>query len=288
LRINGVSRGTFGGILMDEVNVEVDKLLTGDEERAVELAGTGMNDGEVCAEIGVNVNTFRSWKNVAHRNFRPLFAERYKLAGVRCRKREKKVKKLAGDSRLVVASDGVLRVSSVPANSKWSEDTGRAIVEMVGRGMTQREICREVGIGSSTLCAWKNPKSSAYKEEFAKLYEYAYKVEGADALESEAKAIADDTRLDMYDDVSKFGTVSRPNNVSVQRARLQVDTIRWMCAIRNREKYGKVESRDSNVSVETNFVIQQFGSGKTGSGGGEEKTLKEGVVVAQNRISKEN
>jgi hypothetical protein len=162
---------------------------------------------------------------------------------------------------------------------KFTDDMGEHLIYLVGMGKTQVEICNEVGITSVTLCAWKNEKSPYYKKEFAEQYKIAYK-DGADVISAECKEIADNSEGDVYDDVNSKGvTVSRPNNANVQRDKLRIETRRWMCAIRNKEKYGKLDVSKDISNVETTFIINQFGDGKkNGDSASAIKSVKAAVI----------
>jgi hypothetical protein len=73
-------------------------------------------------------------------------------------------------------------------------------------------------------------------EEFRKQYAHARELQ-ADALFDESLDIADDMERDLVPD-EKEETVVRGNGVAVQRARLRVDTRKWMASKLAPKRYG--------------------------------------------------
>ncbi len=188
----------------------------------------------------------------------------------------RKGRDLMQDGELVLKSNGVLGFNGA---KKWSKRLGERAIELAGIGCTLSQICKDIGVDASILCMWKREGSPYYKKEFAEAYALAYR-EGADVLEAESLAIADDTTGDTYEDVNKAGVVTnRPNSANVQRDKLRIETRQFMATVRNRAKFGKSEVMKHEGTVETSFIINKFGSGK--------EVLKEAVVEKPKKILQE-
>jgi hypothetical protein len=117
--------------------------------------------------------------------------------------------------------------------SEFSQETADYICEQLIEGRSLRSICAddEDVPSASTICRWLSAN-----EEFRKQYAHARELQ-ADALFDESLDIADDMERDLVPD-EKEETVVRGNGVAVQRARLRVDTRKWMASKLAPKRYG--------------------------------------------------
>jgi len=199
-------------------------------------------------------------------------------------KRNKRIREkvLSSESEIEYTSNLNLREKAT-GGSVWTEEMGEHIVNLVADGKTYRQISEIIGVSDRIIGYWIDPKSNQYKREFAEEVAVAFK-SSADVFEHRSLMIAQDISNDMYADETKFGTVMRPNNVSVQRARLQIDVNNRMAAVRNREKFAKLESSKYDTgNVEQSFIITYFGDKKK-----EEVVSVPAKVVESNRIGGKN
>jgi hypothetical protein len=93
---------------------------------------------------------------------------------------------------------------------------------------------------ASTVCRWL-----AQNEEFRKQYAHARELQ-ADALFDESLDIADDDNGDLVAEKEKDGTIVRGNSVAVQRARLRIDTRKWMAGKLRPKVYGDKLDLEAN------------------------------------------
>lgn len=191
-----------------------------------------------------------------------------------------KAKKRRGKGKLkdelIIRKDGT--ICQMPDNDVWTEEIGEKCILLTGRGMTHKKICKEVGVSTDTLTSWLNPHDKkTYKKEFAESFRQAYK-DGADYVFDDALDIVDDASGDLYDDCGKLGqTTKRPNSASVQRSRLRYDCRIRYAGIRNKDKFGKVDTLKHEGNPDQPIIVTNFGD-----------KPKETVVIPKNRISKDN
>jgi hypothetical protein len=116
--------------------------------------------------------------------------------------------------------------------SEFDRETADFICEQLIEGKSLRSLCKEDDMpAASTVCRWLSQN-----EEFRKQYAHARELQ-ADALFDESLDIADDAEHDLVpDDDDK--TILRGNGVAVQRARLRVDTRKWMAGKLQPKRYG--------------------------------------------------
>ncbi len=177
---------------------------------------------------------------------------------------------------LIIRKDGT--ICQMPDNNVWTEEIGAQCVILTGRGKTHKKICKAVGISEKVLTSWLNPHNkSAYKKEFAEAFRQAYK-DGADYVFDDALDIVDDDSGDLYKDKGKGGQVTkRPNSASVQRSRLRYDCRIRYAGIRNKDKFGKVDTLKHEGNPDQPIIVTNFGD-----------KPKETVIIGKDRISKEN
>jgi hypothetical protein len=127
-------------------------------------------------------------------------------------------------------------------------------------------ICAEIAVGSSlkSVCEKRGrPAVSTVfnwlrqNEEFLAQYNLA-KEEAADLFVEEIKEIADNKKGDMlqsYD--GDTGEINmRPNNVAVQRAKLQIDARKWLASKLKPKKYGARLELDGETKQSGELVVK--------------------------------
>ena len=144
---------------------------------------------------------------------------------------------------------GVLRIASAlpkvsPASADLPEKTGRlsyspelaeAICAEIITGRSLPDISRDPGMPHvRTIFRWL-----ANQPEFQRLYELAC-LSRTHALAEEIIAISDDDSADWIEEPAKHGAgvIRRADNAAVQRARLKVDSRKWLLSKLQPRKYG--------------------------------------------------
>jgi hypothetical protein len=119
--------------------------------------------------------------------------------------------------------------------SDYTPELADTICADLAQGMSLRSVCGKEGMPClSTVFNWLRTKP-----EFLQQYARA-KEESADALTDEMLDIADDGDGDMTQD--RHGNL-KVNNENVQRARLRIDTRKWLASKLKPKKYGdKIEA----------------------------------------------
>ena len=144
---------------------------------------------------------------------------------------------------------GVLRIASdLPkvtlASADFPEKTGRLSYSL---DLAER-ICAEIATGRSLPDISGDPgmphvrsifRWLANQPEFQRLYELAC-LSRTHALAEEIIAISDDDSADWIEEPAKHGAgvVRRADNAAVQRARLKVDSRKWLLSKLQPRKYG--------------------------------------------------
>lgn len=108
--------------------------------------------------------------------------------------------------------------------SKYSDELAEKICELIASGMSLRTVCSQDGMPSAvTVCKWLSEN-----EEFSKQY--------ARAREEQAVSFADEI-ISIADSVE-------PDSAAVAKAKLQIDSRKWLAAKMAPKKYGdKVEQQ---------------------------------------------
>lgn len=133
--------------------------------------------------------------------------------------------------------------------SKYTEEIGRQICELIAEGKASRDICALVGIANSTLFKWL-ADIPAFSEQYARAREaqanlyFEEIIDIADELEVDAKYKGEEVTLDV-------------SASSVARNRLRVDARKWIASKLAPKKYGdKLElSGDPDRPVITNVTV---------------------------------
>ncbi len=116
--------------------------------------------------------------------------------------------------------------------SDYTEETASIICERIAEGKSLRKVCEEDDALPSMRAVMRWLAKSEH-EEFRQHYTRAQD-ERADVYFEETREISDDVSAE-------------PG--AVAKARLQVDTRKWVCARMNPKKYSDKISIDANVNV---------------------------------------
>lgn len=111
--------------------------------------------------------------------------------------------------------------------TEYSSDLADAICELIADGKSIRTICKAEEMPSmSTIFKWL-----ASQPKFSEQYAHAKEVQ-AEGFAEDLIEICDDTSNDVS------GELDMPNGVAVQRAKLRVDTRKWIASKLLAKKYG--------------------------------------------------
>jgi hypothetical protein len=125
----------------------------------------------------------------------------------------------------------------------YSQELADKICELIADGNSIRALCEVEGMpAKSSIFKWLR-----LHPEFADQYARA-KEDQAEKLADELVGIADDDSNDVT------GELGMPNSVAVQRARLKVDTRKWVLSKLLPKKYG--EKLDMNLAGKDGGPIQ--------------------------------
>ena len=101
----------------------------------------------------------------------------------------------------------------------------------------------------TTVYSWLNSANEKYDEEFFNNYTRATQ-DRADVLVEEIISIADNQEKDVYlDDDGKEQT----NHNVINRARLRVDSRKWIAGKMKPKKYGDKQTIDTTINIEQPF-----------------------------------
>lgn len=132
----------------------------------------------------------------------------------------------------------------------YTEETADLLCARLSNGESLSKICREEDSPSKTsVFRWLRAN-----EEFRNQYARA-REEQAEHFADELIEIADDTSNDVT------GELCMPNSVAVQRAKLRVDTRKWIASKLLAKKYGdKLQHTGSDGEGPVQFVVTRSGS----------------------------
>lgn len=126
---------------------------------------------------------------------------------------------------------------------EYSQELADAICELVASGKGIRTICSAENMPAmSSIFKWLNEH-----EEFSEQYARA-KAEVLENYADELVEISDDSSNDVS------GELNMPNSVAVQRAKLRVDTRKWILSKLAAKKYG--DKLDMSLSGKDGGPIQ--------------------------------
>lgn len=124
--------------------------------------------------------------------------------------------------------------------TKYSDETVERICELIASGMSLRTVCSQEGMPSAvTVCKWLSEN-----EEFSKQY--------ARAREEQAVSFADEI-IQIADSVD-------PDSAAVAKAKLQIDSRKWLAARMAPKKYGdKVEQQiTGNLAIQADVKLSDL------------------------------
>jgi hypothetical protein len=125
-----------------------------------------------------------------------------------------------------------LAVRKTGRPSAYTPAVASAICETLAAGMSLRKLCAQPAMPSmTTVMRWLADET---KPEFRLHYAHAREAQ-ADLLAAEILAIADDSSGDII--IDKDGR-TRVNNEFIARARLRVDSRKWLASKMVPKKYG--------------------------------------------------
>lgn len=132
--------------------------------------------------------------------------------------------------------------------SEYTQEIASAICERIAEGASLRSICRDEAMpAQSTVFKWL-----VQQPAFAEQYAHAREAQ-ADALADEIIDIADDGKRDSYKDADGVEHVDHDH---IARARLRVDSRKWIASKLKPKKYG--EKQDINLSGDITVEVVRF------------------------------
>ena len=140
--------------------------------------------------------------------------------------------------------------------SKRTPKLEKVLLEGIAKGQSLRKVCKRVGIEPSTFFDWLKKDEELHKQ-YARAKEIA-----AELMADEILQIADDTSEDELfveqEDGSGKSARRTQNSEFINRARLRVDSRKWLLSKLLPKKYGdKLElsgDKDSPLTV----VVRRF------------------------------
>lgn len=160
------------------------------------------------------------------------------------------------------------------AGSQWGQDTRDAILDKISVGKSLREICAVKGMPSESLVRKWAVQDEAFGAQYARAREA-----GMEALADEILQIADSQEGDVL--VTEDGR-EIVNHDAIQRAKLRVDTRKWLMSKIAPKKYGdKLDLNhsgiierlsDDAINARVSFLLGKVGAGE--ASGGEEPESK--------------
>ena len=128
-------------------------------------------------------------------------------------------------------------------HSEYTHETADQICALIADGKSLRDICKRDDMpDKSTVMRWLANENNQY---FRDQYAHAKDIQ-ADSLFDDCLAIAD-----QYEADEKTALDATDH---IQRARLRIDTRKWMAGKLRPKKYG--EKLDINANVQTQVVVQ--------------------------------
>lgn len=121
----------------------------------------------------------------------------------------------------------------MPRASEYNEQTALAICERLAEGQSLREICRSEDMpAASTAFKWLSQN-----EDFAERYARAKEI-GIEAIAEDILDIADNASNDWMGRNDEDNKAYAFNGEHVQRARLRIDSRKWLLSKLAPKKYG--------------------------------------------------
>lgn len=144
------------------------------------------------------------------------------------------------------------RAKKIGRPTVYSEQVAETICVCLMRGWSMVRICQLENMpAEDTVYGWLAQKDHPFSERYAR------------AREIQAERMADEL-IDIADDESRdvSGELQMPNAVAVQRAKLRVDTRKWVAAKLLPKKYGdKVQQEHTGEGGgPLKFVVSRIGT----------------------------
>lgn len=139
--------------------------------------------------------------------------------------------------------------------SEFSDEVADRICDALADGRSLRSICCDADMPSqATVFRWLgDERYHSFREQYARAREAQ-----ADALFDETLDIADDSANDWMERRRQDGSVEEVfNSENVQRARLRIDTRKWLAGKLAPKKYGDVAAAPTPPSVTNNLLLVQ-------------------------------
>ena len=132
---------------------------------------------------------------------------------------------------------------------EYSQELADAICDLIVDGKSIRDICKAEDMPAmSSIFKWLR-ENKDFSEQYARAKEIQ-----AECLADELINIADDTSGDVS------GELEMPNGVAVQRAKLKIDTRKWIASKLLAKKYGdKIEHTGADGGP-VQFVVSRVGT----------------------------
>ncbi len=134
----------------------------------------------------------------------------------------------------------------------YTKELADRVCHELAMGKSLRTVCKAEDMPAiSTIFTWFRTQ-----EGFTEQYEKA-KQEATDALAEEILDISDESSNDYKEEVRPDGsTYTKVNQENIQRARLRVDTRKWLMAKMKPKKYGdKVDVTSGGETIKGNNII---------------------------------
>jgi hypothetical protein len=145
--------------------------------------------------------------------------------------------------------------------SSFSEEVAAQICEELMAGRSLREICRDPGMpGARTVFGWL-ARNESFQQQYARARETQ-----ADWLKEELLEIADDSRNDFVAKLRDDGSTDVViDHEHIQRAKLRIDTRKWLMSKLAPKKYGdriatEVSGPDGGPIQTESTVVEPFGA----------------------------
>lgn len=132
--------------------------------------------------------------------------------------------------------------------TKYTKELAATLCEQIALGLSLRTVCKaDTMPGMSTVFTWLR-EYKEFQEQYARACE-----ERTEAMAEDLLDIADDGTNDYME--SEDGK-PQYNGDSIQRAKLRVDTRKWLMSKMKPKKYGdKLDMTSGGEKIETNTIV---------------------------------
>jgi hypothetical protein len=133
--------------------------------------------------------------------------------------------------------------------SDYTIEFAERFCDQVAEGVSVRQICSQSGMPDRrTIYKWL-----ARHEEFRRLHDAARLVQ-ADLYFEQCLEIADNADQDFITTSENGATIKKVDHEAINRARLKVDTRKWVCARLSPRKYGDRVTNEMTGEVGINVM----------------------------------